>query len=259
MSQHKSFTALKFILALAFLVIALPGRSEAVTVQTTPSLIPITMGYHGIPVEIKGDSAPGDDVIVKITSDPADIHLKYKGKAGGIFWMKLGTLIFKHIPGVYLVSTSAPVATTLSPEERDANGIGFEALQKKAEIEIEKGEMPAGDWFAEFFAFKKKEKVYALKEANVRVNANGGYALTLNWPFQAPPGNYTVEVITSRNGQITGRANSAMQVEMSGMVATISNLASNHRAVYGVIAILVALVVGFSVGNIFKKGSGGAH
>lgn len=258
MIKNTSVLTYSFVFALAVLGLFLPCQSQAVTAQASPSLIPITMGYHGMPVEIKGESAPGDDVIVKVTSAPADAHLKYKGKAAGIVWMKLGTLIFKNIPSTYLLSSSAPLDKALSPAMRDQNGIGFEALQKVAEISAEHGELPAGDWFTEFIEFKKKEKVYSLKEGDVQVSANGGYTLSLNWPFQAQPGIYTIEVITARNGEVTGKAESSVKVEMTGIVAKISDLASNQRALYGILAILVALVVGFAVGNIFKKG-GGAH
>lgn len=258
MSKNTPSRCLPFVLALALLAIILPNRAQAVSCQVSPSIIPITMGYHGMPLEIKGDSAPGDDVIVKITSAPADIHLKYKGKAGGIFWMKLGTLTFKEIPGTYLVSTSASIDKVLSPAALEQNGIGIAALQKKATIEVEHGEIPEGDWFTQFFEFKQHENNYAIKEGNVQVNPAGGFTLTLDWPYQAQPGDFTVEVITAKNGQVTGRAETALKVEMTGMVATISNMASNNRAVYGIIAIVVALTVGFAVGNIFKKG-GGAH
>jgi hypothetical protein len=253
-----NFRTLKLFLALALLTVALPLRAQAVTCQATPAIIPITMGYHGMPLEITGESAPGDAVIIKITSAPADIHLKYQGKAAGIFWMKLGTLTFKDIPGTYLVASSGPLDKILSPAEQESNSIGIAALQKKAFIKAEHGQVPTGDWFAEFFEFKEHENNYAIKEGNVKVDPNGGFTLTLDWPFQAQPGDYTVEVITANNGQVTGRADAAIKVEMTGMVATISDLASNHRAVYGIIAIVVALAVGFAVGNIFKKG-GGAH
>ncbi len=255
------YTPIRFLtLLLALLAMALPNHAHAaVSCQATPAIIPITMGYHGLPVTIKGESAPGDDVIVKITSAPADIHLKYKGKAAGIFWMKLGTLTFKEIPGTYLVSSSGPIDKILSPAALDQNGIGIAALQKKATLEAEHGKtIPEGDWFTQFFEFKEHEHNYAIKEGNVQVNAGGGFTLTLDWPFQAQPGDYTVQVITAKNGEVTGQAETSLKVEMKGLVATISNMASNNRAVYGIIAIVVALAVGFAVGNIFKKG-GGAH
>lgn len=259
MSANHTRNTFALLLVLAATVLLHPGASSAaVSCQATPDLISITLGYHGLPVQIKGDSAPGDDVIVKVSTAPADAHLKYKGKAGGIFWMKLGTLIFKNIPGTYLLSSSAPIATALDAEARDQNGIGFDALHKKVTIEAEHGDLPAGDWFSEFLDFKKNEQVYAVSEGNVKVDAKGGYQLSLNWPYQAQPGKYTVEVITARAGKVTGRAESSVTVEMTGVVEKISSLATQHRAVYGIIAIVVALAVGFAVGNIFKKG-GGSH
>lgn len=259
MVSRNSLNRYRFVFILAVLLLARPGQGlAAVSCQAIPWVIPITLGYHGLPVEIRGQSAPGDDIVVKVSSAPADAHLKYKGKAGGIFWMKLGTLIFKNIPGTYLVASSAPLATALTPEERDQNGIGFDALERKAEIVAEHGALPAGDWFAEFLDFKKGEQVYAVSEGKVQVDANGGYRFTLDWPYQAQPGTYKVEVITARNGMVTGRAESALTVEMTGVVEKLSSLASQHRSIYGILAIVVALTVGFAVGNIFKKG-GGAH
>lgn len=260
MTNIKFFRTVQVLLALAGLTLLCPGISQAVvTCETTPSLIPITMGYHGMPVEIRGESAPGDDVIVKITSAPADAHLKYKGKAAGMVWMKLGTLIYKNIPGTYLVASTSPLDKALSQEARDENSIGYEALQKKVVIEAEHGgALPAGDWFTQFIDFKKHEQVYALHEGDVHVNANGGYTLSLNWPYQAQPGKYTVEVITAKDGQVTGKAEQAITVEMTGIVGKISELASHNRAMYGIISIVVALAAGFAVGSIFKKG-GGAH
>jgi hypothetical protein len=125
-------------------------------------------------------------------------------------------------------------------------------------IEAEHGDLPKGDWFTQFLDFKKHEQIYAVSEGNDKVKANGGYQLTLNWPYQAQPGQYMVEVLTARNGKVTGKSTSSITVEMTGLVAKMSNLASQHRAAYGILAIVVALTVGFAVGNIFKKG-GGAH
>ena len=49
-----------------------------------------------------------------------------------------------------------------------------------------------------------------------------------------------------------------MTVVRSGIVAKLSNLAFNHAAIYGIIAIVIAMAAGFAVGALFKKG-GGAH
>ena len=257
--MRRNFSLSGVLLAAVVLAaLILPGRSWAeVTCQANPALVRITLGYHGLPVEIKGNSAPGDDVIVKVSSLPEDLHLKYKGKAGGIFWMKLGTLIFQHAPSVYLLSSSSPINTTLSPEIRGQNIIGLDALQRRIGVSAEHGPLPPGDWFAQLLAFKKRDKVYASTEGNVILDPQGGYSLSLDWPYKAAPGKYKIEVYTAHHGMLTGSATSEMSVEMTGVVKQISDMSFNKRGTYGLIAIVVALVVGFAVGNIFK--GGGAH
>ena len=48
-----------------------------------------------------------------------------------------------------------------------------------------------------------------------------------------------------------------MIVEQVGIVKTLANMAKNNGALYGAISIVVALIAGFGVGIIFRKGGGG--
>lgn len=243
----------------AALVLVAVQPGAAVTTQASPASIDISLFYHGLPVEISGQGQPGHDVIVTVTAAPKAMHLRYKGKAAGIFWMKLGTLIFDNLPGTYLAASSGPLDKVLDKAAQDKEGAGFAALKKRAVIKAEEGEeLPAGDWFQEFIDFKQQEKLYAFKEGGVKVEADGSYHYTLNWPFQASPGKYTVETLTAKNGQVTGRSQTEIRVQMTGVVAKLAKMASDNRAVYGILAILVALAAGFGVGLIFKKG-GGSH
>ncbi len=248
-------TALATVAALALFAHA----ALAATTQVAPADIAINLFYHGTTVEVQGQAAPGEDVLVKVTpAEQHEFHLKYKGKAAGIFWMKLGTLVFKNLPSTYLLASSGPVDKVLDAAARDTESVGFDALKKKAEIAAEKGAMPAGDWFSQFLDFKQKEKVYAVEEGTVKVGADGAYRLSLHWPFQAPPGAYKVETITAKDGKVTGHSEAALKVELTGMVELLAKLASDSRALYGIISIVVAIAAGFGVGMIFKKG-GGSH
>lgn len=246
------------LLAAAALALSVHAAAAA-SIQAAPSDIKISLFYHGAAVEVKGQAAPGEDVLVKVTpSEQHEFHLKYKGKAAGIFWMKLGTLVFENLPSTYLLASSGPVEKVLDAEARTAENAGLDALQKKAVIKAEKGAMPAGDWFGQFIDFKKKEKLYNVAEGAVKVGADGSYSCTLAWPFQAPPGSYKIEAVTAKDGKVTGRAETALTVELTGIVALLAKMSSDSRVLYGIISIVVAVAAGFGVGMIFKKG-GGSH
>jgi hypothetical protein len=237
------------------------GTAWALTAKVTPQDIPINLLYHGAEVSIQGESAANDGLIVKISTEPTEAHMKYKGKAAGLFWMKMGDMSFEHVPAAYLLYSSGSLDSMLQEDERIKEGIGFEALKASAKMESSAEGMDPDRWIAEFVKFKKAEKLYQIEENSItRPSGAGGneYNLDLKWPYQAAPGTYEIEVLAVRDGHVVDRAETSLTVARTGIVAKLSDLAFNHAAVYGIISIIVAMVAGFAVGVLFKK-SGGAH
>jgi len=237
------------------------GTAWALSTEVTPRNIPINLMYHGAQVSIKGENGANDDLIIKISSEPADAHMKYKGKAAGLFWMKMGDISFEHVPTVYLLYSSRNLDSLLQENERITEGIGFESIRAGAKMETSAADMDPDRWIAEFIKFKKAEKLYGIEEGTItKINEthDGKYQLDIKWPYQAAPGTYTIEVLAVRDGNVVDRAETSLTVARTGIVEKLSNLAFNHAAVYGIISIVVAMAAGFAVGALFKKG-GGAH
>jgi hypothetical protein len=61
-----------------------------------------------------------------------------------------------------------------------------------------------------------------------------------------------------RDGRVAERAQASFTVARTGVVAWLSDMAFNRAALYGIMAVVIAIIAGFAVGMIFKKG-GGAH
>ncbi|HIJ89973.1 MAG: TIGR02186 family protein [Desulfobulbaceae bacterium] len=237
------------------------SAAQALTCSVTPDNIPITFTYHGAVLSITGQSASTDDLIVTITSEPADTALKFKEKVGGLVWMKKGTLEFKDAPRIYLLQSTAELSRILGAAERNQNLLGYEALRGRIRIEDSAGNQADGKWFDEYLKFKKQEKVYDIQEgAVVRQHGVEGntYMVDVAWPYQAPPGVYTVDVLAARDGKIVDRASTHFEVKSVGMTAFLSKMAFDQAGLYGIMAVIIALVAGLAVGAIFKKG-GGSH
>ncbi len=229
----------------------------ALTCETTPGKIPITLGYHGTKVTIQGKDLHAPDVIVQIHSDIGEEHLKYIGKASGIFWMKLGNMIFENVPAVYLVYSNRNIHEILPSQKCEELSIGFDSLKKKAKIRSSLKDLDREKWLAEFLKFKQKEHLYREQPGIVKVDqANGAYSVEIDWPFEAPPGEYFVEVFAVQNGEVVDKAESKIKVERVGIEKQLSHMAFERPALYGIIAIIVAIVAGFGVGMVFKGGGG---
>jgi len=253
--------ALMLCAALTSCIILSGGPAWALTTEVTPGNIPINLMYNGAAVTLKGQSDVNDDVIIRISSEPTDAHMKYKGKAAGLFWMKMGDISFEHVPAVYLLYSSKNIDSLLQEDERIKEGIGFESVKAGTKMESSAAGMDPDRWIAEFIKFKKAEKLYQIQEGTItRSQGKNGneYQLDIKWPFQAAPGIYNIEVLAVRDGRVVDRAETSLTVARTGIVAKLSDLAFNHAAIYGMISIVVAMAAGLAVGALFR-GSGGAH
>ena len=260
-AQCNTKTTVLLVSAIIVSILLMGKHALALTSEVAPQDISINLLYHGSKLAIKGRSNSNDNLLIKISSEPTDAHMKYKGKAAGVFWMKLGDVSFENVPSAYILASSGAINSLLSREEQIKEGIGFAAIRASSKMESSVPGMDQARWFDEFIKFKESEKLYQVKEGAINLvqDAQGTeFGLDLKWPYQAAPGTYNIEVLTVRNGAVVDRTETSLTVARAGMVAQLSNLAFNHAAVYGIIAIVVAMLSGFAVGALFKKG-GGAH
>ncbi len=257
MKSNFSFRALALAIILCASLTGGVNSAQALTAKVTPDDIAIGITYHGAKITVSGQSKVGDELLIKITAPPADAHLRYLGKAAGMVWMKLGSMEFKKVPPVYLLSSSKPIEQLLAQDTQAGNRIGFAALKAGAEVVSSAGRIDVEQWFSEFIKFKQSEHLYRVQEGNIQLNG-GSYQLETDWPYQAAPGDYDVEVLAVRNGQVVEQAKTTLKVEQVGFVAQISNLAFHNAAIYGIMAIIVAMLAGFGVAALFK-GGGGSH
>ena len=254
-------TAVMFFAATAVSLFLHAKPVSALTTEVTPRNIPINILYHGAQLTIAGESEANNDLIIRIQTEPREAHMKFKGKAAGLFWMKMGDMSFEHVPAAYLLFTSKSLESLLPVDERIKEGIGYESIKEHTVMSSSAEGMDPERWIAEFIKFKKAEHLYQIQEGSI--TRPGGvqdskYQLDIKWPYQAAPGTYNIEVLAVRDGKVVDRAETSLTVERTGIVAKLSDLAFNHAAIYGIIAIVVAMFAGFAVGALFKKG-GGAH
>lgn len=243
-------------------IIAFRGPAPAaLTVNTSSKSIDVDFFYHGSGIDINGVSGAGSDIIVKITSPEGHQTLKKKGKVAGILWMNVGDLKFEHTPDLFIIRSTKKIEDILNREEIDKYILNYPALMKSVEIAPDMDGPDRIKWFDEFVKFKEASKLYDLSSEGLETAANGegqSYQIRLDWPYQAPPGDYTVMIYEVKDKKIINNTSSIITVQQTGVVKTLSEMAKNNGALYGIISIAIALAAGFGVGMIFRKG-GGAH
>lgn len=261
-SNFKSNPAFIGIMIIILAFLFLYGKASAeLTISANHAHITIDFFYHGSTVGVSGISEPGTDLIIKITSPDRHETLKQKRKVGGLLWMNAGTLNFENVPALYLLVSTRKIEDIMDVDELDRNVIGYRALGKHVKIEPVANEEEKAKWFDELVKFKESSKLYSTSFGKISTASKDGkqvYSIKTDWPYQAPPGEYILTVYAVKDKRVTEKAETKVQVEQVGIVKTLSHMAKNKGALYGIISIVAALGAGFGVGLIFRKG-GGAH
>jgi uncharacterized protein (TIGR02186 family) len=244
-----------FSLMTAVFLLLFSSQALALTCKVVPERVPIGIGYHGTKIIVSGQYAGGQDLIVEVMSPPEKTELKYKGRALGFLWMKLGTMTFENLPSIYLLFSTSAFDELLPPDIQRREEIGYAALKERAVLLSTKKTFDRQRWINEFFRFKEKQNLFIIKHGLIRLDPDR-YRLEMEWPYQAPPGDYTVKVLAVKNGSVEGRAVGRIRVEDAGLVRQLSGLAQTRPAIYGLLALFVAVAVGIGVGLVFKRAGG---
>lgn len=253
------FTA--FMIGVLLSLMTPRDASAELTATANHDRITIDFFYHGSTVSVRGVSDPGTDLIIKITSPEEHQQLLKKGKVAGLLWMNVGKLSFEKLPKLYSLHSTRNIQDILSTDEMDRYGIGYPALEKRAEITPAADESEKATWFNQFLKLKESSKLYSMSSGKINLTESNGkqnYYVLLEWPYQARPDHYTITVYAVKNMRVVETAETHVSVEQVGVVKSLASMSKNNGALYGVISILAALAAGFGVGMVFRKG-GGAH
>ncbi|GAB4544601.1 MAG: hypothetical protein Fur0020_13880 [Thermodesulfovibrionia bacterium] len=253
-------SSLLFGIALLFFLLSASLSSASLTIRANHDDIKVDFFYHGDEVTVSGTSDPGMDILVKIASPEGHQVFKKKGKVAGILWMNVGTLELNKVPDIYFLHSTKRPEDILSPEDMDRYIMGYPYLLKHALIEPVSDEGEKERWFKEFVRFKESSRLYNVSHGDVSITDKGNtqeYHIKLPWPYQASPGEYTVTVYAVKDKKVIETAEAKVRVEQVGIVKALAKMAKENGVLYGIISIAVAIIAGFGVGMIFRKG--GAH
>lgn len=245
---------IKYILLSVLLIscfAAVAPAEEPITLSISPRVIHIGAQYDGTQLQVSGTVPAGSDVVLRFAGAPSDLHLREKGKIFGLLWMNVGKVTLKNVPKVCIVDSSRDF-DKLGPAAIPFN---LEGLVNNIEVEHDLTAETV-DVKQELLQLKINEGLYSESELGITLSpdADGrrNFSAILPIPSALAPGEYTVETVAIRDGQVVGRTSSAITSEMIGFPRWLSNLAFGRSLLYGMMATAIALVSGLVIGLIFQ-------
>ena len=240
------------------LVISLAGsaQAESATLQLIPDVVEINSFFQGRNVTVAGTLPEGLGAVVEVMGPTTEEHLMRKGRRGPL-WMNVGKISVSGVPSLYLVLSSQ--ADLLAGNRIDAPW-GFPSLIQRISLT---GDIQANEqdkFKHQFLELKETQKLYGAWPEGLKVSPAGAGRQKVTGKFWVPsnikPNTYKVCLTTVREGLAVDKVCLDMPVQMVGFPAFLMTMAYEHAALYGLLAIIIAIVVGAIMGYLFKGGGG---
>jgi uncharacterized protein (TIGR02186 family) len=103
---------------------------------------------------------------------------------------------------------------------------------------------------------RNKEREGLFATAGDQITFLGGqlFRTRLHFPANVPTGFYDVEVFMLQEGRVVHAQTTPLIVRKAGLGADVFFFAHNYSAVYGVIAVVLAVAAGVIAAFVFRKG-----
>ncbi len=225
---------------------------EEIQLKFNPKIIAIGATYHGATLNVEGYVPEGTQAIINVIGKRSDVTFKKKGKALGVLWMNLGTVVFHNVPNLYLVYTGDMSASSNLP-------VGFKSI--KEQITITPDSEDKDFLFNEFIKLKTKSGLYSINRGIIKYKKTSrgmrAFSCKVSLPAALVPGIYKLRLFAVNGNQISGTLTHSLKVIEKGIPSMVADLAYRHSTLYGIIASLMAIIAGLIMGILFKGGKGG--
>ena len=214
--------------------------------------ISITTGFSGTELLLFGATEGEGDVIVVVRGPAASTHVRRKSREFGI-WINTDGMRFDDVPSFYRVASSRPLDQITTQGMRQRLQIGIDAVRAVPAIP---DAAPA-----EIAAFRDgltrarlRADLWQDRPSPVTFLGPKLFRTRISFPPNVPTGIYNVEVFLVKDGREIGAQTAPMRVKKTGIGAQIYDLAHRQAALYGLLAVAIAILAGWGASAAFRRG-----
>jgi uncharacterized protein (TIGR02186 family) len=241
---------LKLIIALIILAIPVNSSARPVIADLSVRQIEIDSGFTGTDILLFGARTDPGDIVVVVRGPETSYIVRKKERVAGI-WVNKKQMEFKDVNGFYAAASNRPLENIQNDYLLSSLRIG------EGNISLPPDEPDAHSSTPEFKeALLKKqqdEKLYLPKISNVSFMGDTLFRTVVRFPENIARGIYTAEIYLFSDGQLSGVQSTPIIVSKKGFDAYVYDFAYKYPAIYGILAVLIALFAGWVAGSVFRR------
>ncbi len=239
------------LVSACLLVPAAAPKANTLVADLSRHLVAISTGFAGTDVLLFGATEGEGDVVVIVRGPDRAVAVHRKSRVLGV-WVNTAQMTFDRAPSFYSIASSRPLAeiappTVLARHQMGLDNLRLELPRAKASANV------AQEWRAGLIRNHEAQGLYRMEVGRVTFLGNRLFRTQINLPANLPTGTYQVEVFHLQEGRVVSAQTTPLQVSKVGAEAAIYDFAHQNSALYGLIAILVALMAGWAAHMAFRK------
>lgn len=244
-----------FHINLIFLVSILSSNTFAqnqIVADLSQENVKISTDFQGAKILLFGayDGKKGDDIIVIVTGPKGLVTVQKKEKILGV-WVNTRKVNYINTPKYLSISSNRRIDDILNKKTQKISEIGLNNLnirmQPGIKVENEK------QWRQALTRNMLKSNLWSVNENSVSLNKDALFRSLLELPSNVITGQFEVKILHYRNSKLVSQQINSINVSKSGISAEIYDIAQNYSTLYGIFAVLLAVLVGWGSNLIFRK------
>ena len=245
----------QIIISLLIVVFApdLKAKNQIVS-DLSQDNVEISTDFLGAKILLFGayEGKKGDDIIIVVTGPKGLVTVQKKEKVFGV-WVNTQKINYINSPKYLNILSNRDINDILNQWTRKIAEIGLNNLN----VRIQPGKVVSKEkekiWRKALIRNMLKSKLWSLNENSVYLNKNVLFRSYLTLPSNVPTGIFNVKILHYRNNKLISKETSTINVLKSGISAEIYNIAQNYSTLYGIFAVLLAVLIGWITNLIFRK------
>jgi uncharacterized protein (TIGR02186 family) len=191
------------------------------------------------------------DVAVVLRGPTRPIIVREKQKVAGI-WVNAESIDFRSAPAYYAIASSRPLSKIIDARTAAIYELGLERLQLSPTGELDARELRR--FRSGLVDLNLRDGLYAEASDTVNITDQVLYRARLTIPSSVPEGRYVAETLLIRDGRvIVADDGVTVTISKTGFERFITILAQDYSLLYGALAVLISLLLGWMAGLAFGR------
>jgi uncharacterized protein (TIGR02186 family) len=247
---------MRAVLALLLTILASSGaRADMLSTLLSTNRVEIHSTYSGAEIVVFGAlqsdrGAPavgGMQIVIGVTGPRGPVTVQQKARLGPV-WLNRYKLHFSNSPGYFALLASEPLAAI-------ADIATLRRMRIDGLEDIGTADIYPDTWRyrAELVRLRQEEGLYRRDEAGISFFGGNLFQARIALPASAPLGRYFVSTYAFRDGVSIAQSANEFFLTKTGFEAVVAREARDRPWLYGFVAILAALGLGWLSSVAFRR------